>query len=332
MPAIMEVLEFLDNSGSVMVKRVPDAGPAEIKWGAQLTVRESQEAVFFKDGHIVEIFKAGRYMLETMNIPLIGKWVTSFGYGPDSPFRAEVYFVSKKLFTNLKWGTQEPILFRDTDLKMVRVRSFGIFSIQIADARTFVNQIVGTIGLYRDEDIAGYLRNIIVSKLSTVLGNTFKTVLDMPSSLDQISTAVGEAIRNDLLNIGLTLHDFYVNSVSVPEEVQKMVDERSRMSAIGNMDEFMKYKMAMSIENVALNEGTGGQTMGAGMGLGMGFMMPQIVQQTMAAAVTPNPAAVAGQQTASPIEKLKELKSLLDLGILTQTEFEQKKIKLLELI
>lgn len=112
MPKLMEVIEFLDNSGNTMVKRMPNDGPAEIKWGAQLTVRESQEAVFFRDGKALDVFKPGRHVLQTQNIPLIGKWVTSFGYGPDSPFRAEVYFVGKQLFPNLKWGTKEPILFQ----------------------------------------------------------------------------------------------------------------------------------------------------------------------------------------------------------------------------
>lgn len=336
MPALMEVLEFLDNSGSVMVKRFPDNGPAEIKWGAQLTVRESQEAIFFKDGQVVDVFQAGRYMLETKNIPGIGKWVTSFAYGPNSPFRAEVYFINKKIFTNLKWGTQEPILFADSELKMVRLRGFGMFSIQITDTRLFVNQIVGTSGIYRDSDIADYLKQIILSKLNTVIGSRMKTVLQMPASFNEISSAAKLDLQSDFANIGLTLHDFCINSISVPEEVQKMIDQRSGMSAIGNMDEFMKYKMAMSIEDTAKNpSGVTAQTMSSGLGLGMGFMMPQMIQQVMASANTAsaaNTAAAAPPDSHSAVEKLKDLKGLLDMGILTQAEFEQKKAKLLELI
>ncbi|WDF55449.1 SPFH domain-containing protein [Mucilaginibacter sp. KACC 22063] len=331
MSALMEVLEFLDDSGSVMVKRLPDAGPAEIKWGAQLTVRETQEAIFFRDGQIVDVFTTGRHLLETKNIPGIGKWVTSFAYGPDSPFRAEVYFVSKKIFVNLKWGTQEPILFKDAELQMVRLRSFGIFSVQIADSRSFVNQIVGTMGLYRDEDIADYLKNIIVSKLTVVLAAKIKTILDMPGSFAEISDAAKLSIQNDFANIGLSLHDFYVNSVSVPEEVQQMIDERSRMSAVGNMDQFMKYKLAMSIEDSAQNvNASAGANLNAGLGMGMGFMMPQMVQQAMASVVAPAQAsATAGP---SPVQKLKEIKELLDMGVLTQAEFDEKKAKLLEQI
>ncbi|SEP06222.1 SPFH domain-containing protein [Mucilaginibacter sp. OK283] len=330
MPELVEVLEFLDNSGSVMVKRVPDNGPTEIKWGAQLTVRETQEAIFFRDGQVVDVFAAGRYMLETRNFPVITKWVTSFAYGPNSPFRAEVYFTNKKLFTNLKWGTQEPILFADRDLKMVRLRAFGNYTIQISDSRVFVNQIVGTMGMYQDADIADYLKNIIVSKLTGILGKQAQSVMDLPSAYDTINENVKAALEPDFQNLGLSLHNFYVGSISVPEEVQEMIDQRSGMSALGNMDEFMKYKMAMSIQDAANNvNGIAGQTVGGGVGLGMGFMMPQMVQQAMAPTIQPG---TSMPEQKSPIEKLKDLKSLLDLGIITQAEFDQKKAQLLSLI
>lgn len=331
MGKLMEVLEFLDNSGDVMVKRVPDNGPAEIKWGAQLTVRESQEAVFFRDGKALDVFKAGRHVLQTQNIPLIGKWVTSFGYGKDSPFRAEVYFVSKSLFSNLKWGTAEPILFRDAEFKMIRLRSFGIFSVQIVDSMLFVNKIVGTRGVFRNEDINDYLKNIIVSKLTNVIGDELKSVLDMPSSFDDLSLVAKTLLQQEFEGLGLILHDFHINSISVPPEVQEMIDQRSGMSAIGDMDEFMKYKVAMSLEKAAEN-GSGdtgnamGGGMGAGMGMGMGFMMPQMIQQSMMSASS------AGQEKESPMDKLKKLKELLDLGVISQEEFDLKKVKLMDQI
>lgn len=328
MPELIEVLEFLDNTGSVMVKRVPDNGPTEIKWGAQLTVRDSQEAIFFRDGQVVDVFAAGRYVLETRNFPVITKWVTSFAYGPNSPFRAEVYFTNKKLFTNLKWGTAEPMLFADTELKMIRLRAFGVFSLQIADSRVFVNQIVGTIGLYTDNDIADYLKNIIIAKLTEVLGTQAKTVTELPSRFANICDAVKAGLQSDFQNIGLRIADFTISSISVPEDVQAMIDQRSGMSAIGNMDEFMKYKMAMSMEDAAKNPGNiASQTLGAGVGMGMGFMLPKMVQQSMTANDTP-----VQSENRSAIEKLKDLKGLLDLGIITQAEFDQKKAQLLTLI
>jgi len=285
MPKLMEVLEFFDNSGNTMIKRVPEDGPAEIKWGAQLTVRESQEAVFFRDGKALDVFKVGRHILQTQNIPVISKWVTSFGYGKNSPFRSEVYFVSKNLFPNQKWGTKEPILFRDSELKMIRLRSFGIFSIQIADSMLFLNKVVGTRGIYMDSDIQDYLKNIIISKFTTVIGEELKTVFDMPSSYEDLSLILRAKLQLEFEGLGLYLHDFYINSISVPEEVQSMIDQRSGMSAVGNMDEFMKYKIAMSIENASQNQGDSGNMtgagLGAGIGLGMGFSMPQMIQQSM---------------------------------------------------
>lgn len=330
MAKLIEVLEFLDDTGITIVRRVPSDGPAEIKWGAQLTVRESQEAVFFRDGKALDVFKAGRHVLQTQNIPLIGKWVTSFGYGPDSPFRSEVYFVGKQLFTNLKWGTREPILFRDSELKMIRLRSFGNFSIQVDDSILFLNKIVGTKGSFTNNDIEDYLKNIIVSRLSNIIGDELKTVFDMPSSFDSLSLAARVKLQAEFDGLGLSLHDFYINSISVPDDVQKIIDQRSGMSAIGNMDEFMKYKVALSIENASQNQaGTGeamGGGLGAGMGLGMGFMMPQMIQQSMMSSMQ------GSSEKETAMDKLKKLKELLDMGVITQDEFNQKKTKLMDQI
>ncbi len=326
----MEVLEFFDNSGNTMIKRVPEDGPAEIKWGAQLTVRESQEAVFFRDGKALDVFKVGRHILQTQNIPVISKWVTSFGYGKNSPFRSEVYFVSKNLFPNQKWGTKEPILFRDSELKMIRLRSFGIFSIQIADSMLFLNKVVGTRGIYMDSDIQDYLKNIIISKFTTVIGEELKTVFDMPSSYEDLSLILRAKLQLEFEGLGLYLHDFYINSISVPEEVQSMIDQRSGMSAVGNMDEFMKYKIAMSIENASQNQGDSGNMtgagLGAGIGLGMGFSMPQMIQQSMMSSSSTQ------NEKESPMDKLKKLKELMDLGVISQDEFNEKKSKLMDLI
>ena len=328
MAKLMEVLEFLDDTGEVMVKRVPDDGPCEIKWGAQLTVRESQDAVFFRDGKALDAFGPGRHVLKTQNIPLITKWVTSFGYGEDSPFRAEVYFVGKQLFSNMKWGTSEPILFRDSELKMVRLRSYGTFSIQVTDSMLFINKIVGTQGLYTFKDIESYLRSIIISKLTAVLGDEMKTVLDMPGSFDDINLILKAKLFQDFEGLGLTLHDSYINAISLPENVQELVDKRSGMAALGNMDEFMKYKVAMSMEDAAKNESGGmGAMVGAGAGLGMGFAMPSMIQQSMAGATQGG-----GGSSSSPLDKLKKLKELLDMEAITQEEYEEKKKELMNKI
>lgn len=316
----MEVIEFLDDSGVTLVKRMPENGTLEIKWGSQLTVRESQEAVFFRDGKALDVFGAGRHILKTQNIPVIGKWVTSFGYGENSPFRAEVVFVGKQLFPNLKWGTKEPILFRDTDLQMIRLRAYGSFSIQIDDAMLFVNKVVGTMGLYTTFVIEDYLRGIIASKLNVVLGKSLQSVFDISLKMDELNLILRTELFEDFKGLGLKLHDMYIHSISVPEEVQKMIDTKSGMNAVGNLDQYMKLKIADSLGKAT--EGGGmSDGLGLGAGLGMGMAMPNMINQAM-----------QSNTSESITDKLKSLKELLDLGALTQDEFEDKKKELLKQI
>jgi membrane protease subunit (stomatin/prohibitin family) len=317
----MEVIEFLDDSGVALVKRMPEKGTLEIKWGSQLTVRESQEAVFFRDGKALDVFGPGRHILKTQNIPVVGKWVTSFGYGEDSPFRAEVVFVGKQLFPNLKWGTKEPILFRDNDLQMIRLRAYGSFSIQIDDAMLFVNKAVGTMGFYTTFVIEDYLRGIIASKLNGVIGNTLKSVFDIALKMNELNLILRTELFEDFKGLGLKLHDLYVHSISVPEEVQKMIDTKSGMNAVGNLDQYMKLKIADSLSDAAKSGSSMGEGLGLGAGIGMGMAMPNMIQQAM----QPN-------ANESVTDKLKNLKKLLDLGALTQDEFETKKKELLKQI
>ncbi len=317
----MEVLEFIDNSGSVLVRRIPENGNLEIKWGSQLTVRESQDAIFFRDGKALDVFGAGRHILKTQNIPVVGKWVTSFGYGPDSPFRAEVVFIGKQLFPNLKWGTKEPILFRDTELQMILLRSYGSFSIQVQDSMLFVNKVVGTMGLYTTGVIEDYLRGIIISKLNVVLGKMLKSVFDIPVMMDDLNMVFRTELQQDFAGLGLTLHDLYIQSISVPEEVQGMIDTKSGMNAMGNLDQYMKLKVANSLGDAAKNNGIAGAGLGLGAGLGMGMAMPNMIQQAM-----------QSNSSESVTDKLKSLKELLDLGALTQDEFDIKKKELLKQI
>lgn len=315
----MEVIEFLDNTGQVLVKRMPENGQLEIKWGSQLTVRESQDAVFFRDGKSLEVFGAGRHILSTQNIPVIGKWVTSFGYGENSPFRAEVIFVGKQLFPNFKWGTKEPILFKDSELQMVRLRSYGSFSIQVQDSLLFVNKIAGTMGLYTTEVISDYLRGIILSKFNIVLSRMLKSVFDLPAMMDDLNLIMKTELFNDFEGLGLKLHDFYIQSISLPDEVQKMIDTRTGINAMGNLDQYMKLKIADSLSDAAKNNSDMSSGMGLGAGIGMGMGLPNMIQNSM------NP-----QNSESVSDKLIKLKELLDMGALTQQEFEDKKKELLK--
>jgi len=317
----MDVIEFVDDSGNVLVKRIPDNGHLEIIWGSQLTVRESQEAVFFRDGKSLDVFGAGRHILKTQNVPVVGKWVTSFGYGENSPFRAEVVFVGKQLFPNFKWGTKEPILFKDTELQMVRLRSYGSFSIQVQDSLLFINKMAGTMGFYTTEVISDYLRGIILSKFNVVLARMLKTVFDIPSSLDELNLVMRTELFDDFEGLGLKLHDFYIQSISLPDEVQKMIDTRTGMNAMGNLDQYMKFKIADSLSDAAKNNGAAGTGLGIGAGLGMGMGLPNMIQQNMNT-----------QNNESVSDKLKKLKELLDMDAITQKEFEDKKKELLKQI
>jgi membrane protease subunit (stomatin/prohibitin family) len=317
----MQVIEFLDNNGTVLVKRIPDNGQLEIIWGSQLTVRESQEAVFFRDGKALDVFNAGRHILKTQIVPVVGKWVTSFGYGENSPFRAEVVFVGKQVFSNLKWGTREPILFRDTELQIVRLRSFGSYSIQVIDTMLFVNKVVGTKGLLTTNSIEDYLKGIIISKLNTVIAKELKSVFDIAKSIDNLNLAIRTELQTDFNGLGLQIHDFYIQSISVPDEVQKMIDSKSGMGAIGNLDQYMKFKVANAIGDAALKNENTNAGLGLGAGLGMGLIFPNLINQTSQS---------TGNETVT--DKLKKLKELLDIGAITQRDYDEKKDALLKQI
>jgi membrane protease subunit (stomatin/prohibitin family) len=317
----MEVLEFLDNNGNVLVKRLPENGLLEIKWGSQLTVRESQDAVFFRDGQALDVFGPGRHVLQTQNIPVIGKWVTSFGYGPNSPFRAEVLFVGKQLFSNFKWGTREPILFRDNELSAVRLRSFGSYSIQISDTLLFVNKVVGTRGLFTTEAIQDYLKGIIISKLNSILSKELKSVFDIAKSIETLNLILRTELDTDFSALGLKIHDFYIQSISVPEEVNKLIDTRSGIGALGNLDQYMKFQVANAIGDAANNNSGVGDAFNTGAGLSLGMLLPQMISSSV------------NKANSSPIdsmEKIKKLKELLEIGAITQEEFNDKKVELLK--
>jgi len=275
----IEIIQWNESSGDDMVYRFPDT--EEIKMGAQLIVAESQSAVFFRDGKALDVFGPGRHTLTTMNLPLLTK-LMSWPFGFKSPFRAQVYFVSRRVITNQKWGTREPVVFRDTEFKMVRLRAFGVYSLRISDPQIFVNTIVGTQGRFSTEDIEGYLREMIVSRLNDVLGETLQTLLDLPKYYDELGVALKTRVKEDFGKYGLEVVDFYINSITPPEEVQKIIDERAGMAAIGNMGEYMRFKAAQAVGDAAKQEGGGaGQGMGLGMGAGLGMMLPGMIQQSM---------------------------------------------------
>ena len=279
-----EIIEYLDDTGDQIVQRVPEGGSGEFRLGSQLVVRENQEAVFFRDGKALDTFGPGRHTLTTQNVPLLAGLADMAFSDKGSPFRAEVYFVNKKTFTDMKWGTKEPIIFRDKELAMVRLRAFGRFSIKVRNSQMFINKLVGTEGRFGTDAIEGYLKDVITSRLADLLGETLETIFDLPQYYDEIGTLSKTRLGDDFEKYGIQLVDFYVNAITPPEEVQKRIDERSAMGAMGNLDSYMKFKTATAMGDAAQNDGGGGAAgagVGMGAGLGMGMTMANMMGQTM---------------------------------------------------
>ncbi len=265
----LENIEWFDETGQELVHRLPESGSGEIKLGAQLTVRESQAAVLFYKGKARDAFGPGRHTLKTANLPIITK-VLSIPWRGDSPLRAEVYMVNLKYFTNLKWGTRNPVAFRDNELGLIRIRAHGIFNIQVVQPVLFINSLVGTMGKIATEDISGYLKRVIVSRLNDFLGERLDTIIDLPGKFDEFSVELQQKLMLDFAHFGLRLSHLYITSITPPEDVQKAIDDRSRMSVITDMEKFVRMKAAMAMEKAAENQGEAG----AGLGMGMGMMMP----------------------------------------------------------
>lgn len=290
-----EIIEFLDHSGKEIAHRIPENGSGEFRLGSQCVVRESQEAVFYRDGKAMDVLGPGRHTLTTQNIPLLAGLVDMAFDGSGTPFRAEVYYINKKVFMDMKWGTKEPIIFRDTELSMVRLRAFGKFSIKIVDSLLFVNKIVGTQGKYSSKDIEVYLKDIITSRLADLMGEVITTIFDLAANYDEIGTLAKARFVDDFSKYGIQMVDFYINSITPPEEVQKRIDERSAMGALGNMDQYMRFKTATAMGDAATAGGGGaaGAGVGMGAGLGMGMMMANQMGQSMNSGSAAAP-AVAG--------------------------------------
>ena len=295
----LESLEWFDETGRELLHRLPEHGSGEIKYGAQLTVRESQAAVLFYKGRACDAFAPGRHTLKTGNIPILTK-ILSAPWGMTSPLRAEVYFVNLKVFPNLKWGTRDPVAFRDAELGLVRLRAHGIFNIRVVQPVLFINTLAGTMGKFTTAQVEEYLRRVIVSRLNDFLGEVLETLLDLPGRFDEMALALKKRLVHDFSRFGLALDELYITSITPPEEVQAAIDDRGRLSVIRDMDNFVRMKAAMAMEKAA---DAGGEA-GAGLGLGMGMMMPAMFGGLgQAAAGTVGGAAGATETTCPDCEQ-----------------------------
>jgi len=272
----LEVIEWFDETGQELVHRIPEKGSGEIKFGAQLIVRESQAGVLFYKGKAVDAFGPGRHTLKTANIPVLTK-ILATPWGIKSPLRAEVYMANMKVFPNLKWGTSDPVAFKDSELGLIRLRAYGVFNIRIVQPVLFINSLVGTMGMFTTKEIDDYLKRVIVSRFNDHLGEKLDSILNLAGQYDNLSGGLQERLREDFSRFGLALNQLYITSITPPEEVQKAIDDRSRLNVIQDLDKLVKMKAAMAMEKAAESSGDAG----AGLGMGLGFMMPAMFAETL---------------------------------------------------
>lgn len=269
MSQFIEVIEHYDPSGQEIVFRFPQDGSAETKLGAQLVVHESQEAVFFRDGRALDVFGPGRHTLTTANLPVLTK-VLALPFGFTSPFRIQVVFVSRRTFLDQRWGTREPVVFRDRELGVVRLRAFGTYAYRIADSRTFVSTVVGSQASFDTARLEDFYRDMIVSRLNDLLGESLTSILDLAAHYDELA-ALGKArLTEDFAKYGVDLADFYVNSITPPDEVLARIDERASMGALGDLGAYTRFKAAVALGDAAKGSAEGGNAAAAGMGVGLG--------------------------------------------------------------
>ncbi|MCO6509693.1 MAG: SPFH domain-containing protein [Aridibacter famidurans] len=261
----IEVIEWLDESKDTILYRFPVHGQ-EIKNGAQLIVRESQAAVFVYEGQVADVFGPGKYTIDGGNTPILTK-LGAWKYGFNSPFKSEVYFVNTKQFTDMKWGTSNPIMLRDNDFGIVRLRAFGAYSMRVADPSTFIKEVAGTNAHFDTEDIDVQLKRAIVTEFSDALGEMKIPALDLAAQYKEIGDAIRDKINLDFKDYGLEVTKFYVENVSLPKEVEEAMDKRASMGALGDAQRYAQFQAADAMRDAAQNEG-GGAGLGAGLGAG----------------------------------------------------------------
>ncbi len=275
---LIDVIAWTNDGTEVMVHRF-ETGDKRIMMGAQLTVRESQVAVFVNEGQIADIFTPGRYELSTQNMPVL-TMLKSWKYGFGSPFLAEIYFINMSQFTGQKWGTANPVMMRDADFGLIRLRAFGIYAFKVADPKVFLQEVFGTNALFTTSGIIEHLRRVIASGVSDAMAQSNIPALDLASQYDELSALCREKLQPHFGQLGLDLSSFYIENVSLPEEVERAIDKRSTMGALGDLNRYTKLQAAEALTQAAQNPG--GSLASAGVGVGAGMALGQVFGQAMA--------------------------------------------------
>ena len=302
MARIFDIVQFVDEASTEMVHRIPERGSGDFRIGSQVIVRDSQAAVFFRVGRALDTFGPGPHTITTANIPylvdVIGK-----AFSGETPFKAEVYFVSLREFTDLKWGTPTPITIKDPILGMARVQARGSYALQITEPQLFVNKIVGTQGIYHTADIQGFFRSMILTKLTDLIGEMGKSVIELAGMAEEMTMGARAKSAEEFAARGVTLTSIYVEYVGPTEETAKAIDERASMGALGDMNAYMQFQAARAMRDAAQQPGGGAGTgVGLGAGVGMGAAMGQMLTQSMQQQPAQQTAAPAAPQTAAQVQ------------------------------
>ena len=281
--ALIDVIQHPSQRSDEIVFRVPQQGAGEFKFGSQLIVREGQAAVFFRDGKALDTFGPGRHTLNTNNLPLL-TGIMGIAFGGATPFTAEVYFVSLREFSDLRWGTAQPVVFRDTDFGMVRLRAFGGYSMRVGDPQLFVQQVVGSQGVYTTGFIEDYLRGVIVNEFNDMLGAVHTTLLDLPGQSSELAAAMRNALVDDFRRIGLDITSFQVIAITPPDDVQRRIDERTSISILGDSGNALQSDEARALPGDANTPAIEAPQRGLelGTGLGVGEAMAPVTRETVA--------------------------------------------------
>ena len=335
----IDIIQWTEDDGETMAYRYPMAD-FEIQYGGSLTVRESQMAVFINEGKLADVFGPGMHKLTTQTLPVLTylqNWDKLF----ESPFKSDVYFFSTRQRLDRKWGTPTPVTIRDKEFGMVRLRAFGIYAYHLVDPKLFHTNISGTIEKYTGEQLESQLRNTIVAHIADIFGESGVAFVDMAGNQLEFGNALKTKLDPIFAGYGLALDSFAVQSISLPEEIEKMLDTKIGMNVIGDMGRYTQFQVANSIPLAAQNEGG---VAGIGAGLGAGMTMGQVMAGAMAQAMTPqqsaaapNPTAPAAPAAAAPsmdeiIANIEKLHGLVEKGILSKEEFDAKKAELMKKI